>query len=278
MTVYTALAQVYDVLTDDVPYAQWVAFAQRAFEQYGRQPHLVLDLACGTGSLTKLLGQAGYEMIAADLSPEMLTVAREKCSGLPCPPVFLCQDMRELDLYGTIDAAVCGLDSLNYLLGLRDLRQVFQRVALFLEPGGLFLFDVKTKRAFEQMAGLSSIQELDGAYCAWQYGYDPQSRLYEHQVDVFLQQPEGSYERRTEYHVQRCYSREQVEKALAQGGLKLRRVCGGPGFQRVTERTERLFFIAQKPEMPAETDYKRTTPGKRAETDTKKEQRRSHGR
>ena len=94
MTVYTALAQVYDALTDDVPYAQWAAFAQRAFEQYGRQPHLVLDLACGTGSLTKLLGQAGYEMIAADLSPEMLTVAREKCSGLPCPPVFLCQDMR----------------------------------------------------------------------------------------------------------------------------------------------------------------------------------------
>ena len=117
MTVYTALAQVYDALTDDVPYAQWVAFAQGAFEQYGRQPHLVLDLACGTGSLTKLLGQAGYEMIAADLSPEMLAVAREKCSELPCPPVFLCQDMRELDLYGTIDAAVCGLDSLNYLIG-----------------------------------------------------------------------------------------------------------------------------------------------------------------
>ena len=145
MIPYSALAQVYDQLTGDVAYRQWAEFAQRAFERQGKgETKVILELACGTGSLTQLLAQAGYEMIAADISPEMLSVAREKCASAPCPPIFLCQDMRELDLYGDIDAAVCCLDSVNYLTGLRDLKRAFRRVALFLRPGGLFLFDVKT--------------------------------------------------------------------------------------------------------------------------------------
>ena len=151
MIAYSALAAVYDALTGDVPYEQWAIFAQKAFSKRKKPVKLVLELACGTGSLTRLLGQAGYEMIACDLSADMLAVAREKCGELSCSPVFLCQDMCQLDLYGTIDAAVCCLDSVNYLTELRQLKQAFARVSLFLEPGGLFLFDVKTPLAFEEM-------------------------------------------------------------------------------------------------------------------------------
>lgn len=246
MTQYTSLAQVYDALTTDVEYEQWAVFAQKAFETYQLSPQLVLELACGTGNLTKCLAQAGYEMIAADLSPEMLSVAREKCEGLSCPPVFLCQDMRLLDLYGTVDAAVCCLDSLNYLTELRSLKQAFARVSLFMNPGGLFLFDMKTKAAFQSMAGVSCVEETEDWYCSWQYGYDRKSCLAEHQVDLFYRVEGERYERKTEFHLQRCYSREQIEQALRQAGFRLRRVCAGTRLQQARPDSPRLFFIAQK--------------------------------
>ena len=247
MIAYSALAAVYDALTRDVPYEQWATFAQKAFSKRKKPVKLVLELACGTGSLTRLLGQAGYEMIACDLSADMLAVAREKCGELSCPPVFLCQDVCQLDLYGTIDAAVCCLDSVNYLTELRQLKQAFARVSLFLEPGGLFLFDVKTSLAFEEMGGLSSVEELEGAFCAWQYGYDRKSHRAQHQVDVFLQEEDGTWSRNTEWHEQRAYTREQLEQALQQAGLRVRHVYGSPGGQRVGEQTRRLFFVAEKP-------------------------------
>ena len=151
------------------------------------------------------------------------------------------------DLYGTIDAAICCLDSINYLTELQQLKQAFARVSLFLEPGGLFLFDVKTPLAFEEMGGLSSVEELEGAFCAWQYGYDRKSHRAQHQVDVFLQEEDGTWSRNTEWHEQRAYTREQLEQALQQAGLRVRHVYGSPGGKRVGEQTRRLFFVAEKP-------------------------------
>lgn len=247
MIPYSALAQVYDQLTGDVSYNQWADFARQAFERQGTgQTKVVLELACGTGSLTCLLAQAGYEMIATDLSPEMLSVAREKCAGAPCPPIFLCQDMRELDLYGDIDAAVCCLDSVNYLTGLRDLKQAFRRVALFLRPGGLFLFDVKTPLAFAEMGGISSVQQVGPAFCAWQYGYEARSGNAQHQVDIFLPDEQGRYLRSTEFHEQRAYSRQQLEQALAQAGLEVVSVYGGTQGQRARPTARRLYFVARR--------------------------------
>lgn len=247
MIPYSALAQVYDQLTGDVAYRQWAEFAQKTFERWGQgETRVVLELACGTGSLTRLLAQAGYEMIAADISPEMLSVAREKCADVPCPPIFLCQDMRELDLYGDIDAAVCCLDSVNYLTGLRDLKKAFRRVALFLRPGGLFLFDVKTPLAFREMGGLSSVQQAGEAFCAWQYGYDAKSGSAQHQVDIFLPDGQGRYLRSTEFHEQRAYSRLQLEQALVQAGLTPVAVCASPEGGKAGPNARRLYFAAQK--------------------------------
>lgn len=247
MIPYSALAQVYDQLTGDVAYRQWAEFAQKTFERWGQgETRVVLELACGTGSLTRLLAQAGYEMIAADISPEMLSVAREKCADVPSLPIFLCQDMRELDLYGDIDAAVCCLDSVNYLTGLRDLKKAFRRVALFLRPGGLFLFDVKTPLAFRKMGGLSSVQQAGEAFCAWQYGYDAKSGAAQHQVDIFLPDGQGRYLRSTEFHEQRAYSRLQLEQALVQAGLTPVAVCASPEGGKAGPNARRLYFAAQK--------------------------------
>ena len=145
MNSYSFLAGCYDQLTYDVDYSSWADYIEKHFNRRGLPGNTVLDLACGTGSLTRELAQRGYEMIGVDLSPEMLAEAAEKNEDVGgIPPMFLCQSMDQLDLYGTIDACVCCLDSVNYVTDPRKLKKAFQRVHLFLMPGGLFLFDVNS--------------------------------------------------------------------------------------------------------------------------------------
>lgn len=246
MMQYSALAGLYDALTDNVPYEKYAAHIERLFRRYRQKPSIVLDLACGTGSLTALLAKYGHEMVAVDLSPDMLTVAREKCQDLPAQPVFICQDMCGLDLYGTVQAAVCCLDSVNYLADRRQLKRAFSRVSLFLEQGGLFLFDVKTPAMFRGMDGLCSVDEGDGWFTAWRYGWDGRSGLCIHQVDLFFEQKNGGYRRQTEEHCQRAFSRDVLEQTLRQTGFAVRNVFQGLSLRPAREETGRLFFVAQK--------------------------------
>lgn len=243
---YTAVAALYDRLNGPEIYEQFASRICRLLRQKGIQDGLVLELACGTGTLARALSLEGYEMICCDSSVEMLSVAREKCQDLPVPPVFICQDMRELDLYGTVRAAVCCLDSLNYLTELDSLRDAVAGVSLFLEPGGVFVFDVKSKEMFRRMAGQSSIYEDEDCYCAWQYGYDGRSGLAEHLVDLFLRQEDGSYLRRQEAHYQRAYSRAQIEGVLEECGLALEGVYQDLSPRRAVEEQGRLLFVARK--------------------------------
>ena len=141
---YTALAGHYDRLTFDVDYKGWAAFAQKMFRKHHIPGKLILELACGTGSLSYELAQRGFDMISSDISPDMLSVAREKCAGLEHMPMFICQDMTRIDLYGGVSGCVCGLDSVNYVTDIRGLRRMFRRVSTFLEPGG---FSSSTSRA-----------------------------------------------------------------------------------------------------------------------------------
>ena len=143
MSAYGELARYYDGLTRDVDYTQWVAWYQKWFQRSEVPVKIVLDLACGTGTLTCLLAQAGYSMIGTDLSIEMLSEAQEKALELTCePPVFLHQSMDKLDLFGTIDACVSSLDSLNYVTDEAILRAAFHKIHTFLMPNGCFLFDI----------------------------------------------------------------------------------------------------------------------------------------
>ena len=149
MNSYETLSVYYDRFTDDVGYADWADFFERLFAREGMQPKLVLDLACGTGSLTKILADRGYEMIGVDASPEMLMQAMQNTMDCAPRPLFLNQRMEELDLYGTVDVCLCCLDSVNYVTEPEVLQKAFERVHLFLEPKtGLFVFDVNTPEKF----------------------------------------------------------------------------------------------------------------------------------
>ena len=154
MSAYEALAGVYDALTGDVGYERRADYLEKLFRRSRIPVRTVLDLACGTGEMTAILTRRGYELIAVDGSPDMLAQAREKAADLPGePPVFLNQNMPELDLYGTVDAAVCCLDSLNYLTSPKDVQKCFQRLRLFIAPGGVLVFDVNSAAKLAALDG-----------------------------------------------------------------------------------------------------------------------------
>ena len=245
MDQYSGLAACYDRLIDQTIYDRFCGRICSLLQKNGITEGLVLELCCGTGTLARKLSQKGYELICCDASPEMLNIAREKCADLETPPVWICQEAAELDLYGTIRAVVCCLDSVNYFTDLWELKEVFRRVSLFLEPGGLFLFDVKSRQMFRELGGTSSIQEEDGLFCTWQYGFDSRSGYAQHQVDLFRQEGEG-YTRFTEWHHQRAYSVETLTDALARAGMKVKGVYADYTTKKAKEETGRLLFVAQK--------------------------------
>lgn len=242
---YSALSEFYDRLTFDVDYKEYAKGADRLFKMHGIPGNLILELACGTGSLTLELGKMGYEMISCDISPDMLSAAREKCSVLSCPPVFICQDMCGLDLYGTVDGCVCALDSINYLTELPQLKAAFKRISLFMNKGGVFIFDVKSCCMFEELDGISSVWDDDDMFAAWQYGYDKKSMRAMHIVDVFVK-TEGLYKRFEETHYQRAYKADKLKELLKQNGFEIigvyKDICG----TKAHTETGRLFFVAVK--------------------------------
>lgn len=245
MSQYTGLAACYDRLIDQTIYDRFCGRICALLRKYGIQDGLVLELCCGTGTLARRLCGAGYELICCDASPEMLSVARDKCADLLVPPVWICQEAAQLDLYGTVRAAVCCLDSVNYFTDLRELKEAFRRVSLFLEPGGVFLFDVKSREMFRQLGGTCSIQEEDELFCSWQYGFDSKTGYAQHQVDLFRRE-EAGWSRFTEWHEQRAYSRETLTAALEQAGMTLRGVYADYTGKKATTETGRLLFVAQK--------------------------------
>ena len=245
MEQYSGLAACYDRLIDQNIYDRFCGRICALLRKNGIEDGLLLELCCGTGTLARKLSQQGYELICCDASADMLNIAREKCADLEVPPVWICQDAAELDLYGTIRAAVCCLDSVNYFTDLRDLREVFARVSLFLEPGGLFLFDVKSREMFRRLGGTSSIQEEEDLFCTWQYGFDSRTGYAQHQVDMFLKTGE-TYERFTEWHEQRAYSTEVLTDALERAGLRLKGIYADYTTKKAREETGRLLFVAEK--------------------------------
>ena len=219
MNSYGFLAGCYDEFTTDVDYAAWAEYIQRHFERAGLPGSTVLDLACGTGSLTRELSLRGYEMIGVDLSPDMLAQAAEKnrdAEGIA--PIFLCQSMDQLDLYGTIDACVCCLDSINYVTDPKKLRRAFQRVHLFLMPGGLFLFDVNTPAKLEGLDGQVFLDETEDAYCVW----------------------------RAEYSEERAYTPEELTSYLRDAGFTQIKQYGNLKHRPPKPGEDRIFFTARK--------------------------------
>lgn len=245
---YSALARVYDVLNSEVDYRGWAAFLDRAIRQYqSTETALVLDLACGTGAVTLPLAELGYDMTGIDLSADMLAVARERAAEAGRGDIlWLCQDMRSFELYGTVDATVCCLDSLNYLLTTEDLRKTLRLVHNYLIPDGVFIFDLNTPYKFEEVYGdRSYVLEAEGVYCGWQNFYNPKSRICDFCLDIFTEEEDGSYTRTSESQRERAYSPRTVEKLLRECGFELLARVGDFDFTPACDRDERHFYIAR---------------------------------
>lgn len=246
---YGRLSIVYDRLNAELDYAAWADFILACFERYADiRPSILLDLACGTGRMTLELAQRGYEMIGVDGSAEMLSEASSRRLSFT-NPLYLMQDMRRFELYGSVGGVVCCLDSINYLVDDGDLETCFACVANYLEPGGLFVFDVSSEYRFKHIfADNAYVLEDDGVYCGWQNYYHAGSRRCDFFLSVFCREHDGSYSRFDEQQTERYYSPEQLEAALRGAGLEPVGRFGGYGFEPVRRDDERWYFIAKKPQ------------------------------
>lgn len=223
MNAYGPLAFWYDRLTLDIPYEAFVDFYEREFSADGGEFKILLDLCCGTGTLTWLLAERGYEMIAADASPDMLMQAASKAAEVSVPPLFLCQDASALDLYGTVDAAVCSLDGMNYIPE-SELPEVFHRLHLFVRPGGLLIFDIKTPEWFRSVDGSVSVDETEDMLCLWRAEFDTEENAICYGMDIFSKS--GSLWRRdSEEHIEYAHSPERLAELLEIAGFENVRLC-----------------------------------------------------
>jgi len=243
--IYSGFARIYDKFMD-MPYEAWADYIQAIWRRHGCHPKLVLDLACGTGGLTLPLARRGYDMIGADASAEMLAIARQKTIDSGNDALFLHQDMRELELYGTVDAIVCACDGLNYLPERDDLAAVFALCANYLNPGGLLIFDVNTEHKFSKILADNTFAatDSDAAYI-WENYYDAADKINEYALTCFVQEGDV-YRRYDEMHFQRAHSAEEIASALMDGGLRLLAQYAELTFDAPKSDTQRIFFVAAK--------------------------------
>ena len=244
---YTVLPEFYDFLGRRPDYDAYAEAILRAYESAGaKESGLILDLCCGTGALTAALMARGADVIGVDLSPEMLALARENCAAKGFYPLLLQQDMRALDLYGTVDVCVCATNSLNYLLSNGDLDRVFALVHNFLTPGGLLIFDIDTLCKFEKLyADNVYVFEGHGGFCVWQNEYKKSKKECSFFLTIFKEEPGGLYSRREEEQRQRYFPPRTVAQALKKAGFELLSVCGGPAGEELTKESADAFYLAR---------------------------------
>lgn len=244
---YTGFAQVYDRLMADARYAERAAYLLHLFEQFGTRPATVLDLACGTGTLSLLMAEAGLDVIGVDASSEMLTFAADKAAKTGRDILFLCQDMTALHLHGPVDGAVCVLDSVNHLVNAEALSRAFERLRLFLEPGALFLFDANTPYKHRAVLGNNTfVFEEDGVFCTWQNRTDSHTLVTDITLDFFIHRG-GQYERQSDAFQERGYSRSQLETMLSNAGLETLAVYGDLTEEPPKEECQRMVFVSRRP-------------------------------
>jgi len=244
---YEYLADCYDRFTADVDYPRWADYLEKHFAKSKLPIRTVLDLACGTGSLTCLLAERGYDMTGVDLSPEMLAVAMEKGRELSVEaPLFLCQSMDRLDLYDTVDACVCCLDSVNYVTKPAVLKKAFERVHLFLTPGGVFLFDFNTPAKLMSHDGQMFMDETEDAACIWRAEYSKRRRICTYGMDIFTRVEGDLWQREEEIHEEYAYTPEELTEYLEAAGFVDIKQFGNLSMRTPKEGEERIFFRARK--------------------------------
>ena len=241
--MYNDFAEVYDKL-QDIDYNAFVDYYERIFKKFGKQPKLVLDLACGTGNITIPMAKRGYDMIGLDLSCEMLNIARDKATAEGLDILFLNQDMTEMELYGTVDATVCALDGLNYITDPDDLKQVFRLVKNYLNPDGIMIFDINSEyKLREVLGGNTFVNEEQGIYYVWQSEFDEESGICDFELNFFCEQPDGGYVRFDEFQSEKAYKIEDITNIADDAGLTAAGIYKPFGFSAPDDKEERIFFV-----------------------------------
>lgn len=223
MEAYTSFAEVYDQFMDNVPYREWADFLQEILQKEGISDGLVLDLGCGTGSMTEELAGRGYDMIGVDNSEDMLEIAMEKRQESGHDILYLLQDMQEFELYGTVRAVVSVCDSVNYVTEKEELEQVFRLVNNYLDPGGIFIFDFNTEYKYREVLGDRTIAEnREYSSFIWDNYYYEEEHMNEYELTLFIQETDQKelYHKYQETHFQRAYTLEEIRELLEKSGLR----------------------------------------------------------
>lgn len=247
MDAYTDFAGVYDTFMDETPYEEWADYLQQILEENEIKDGLVLDLGCGTGTLTELLSEKGYDMIGIDYSSQMLDIAMQKKESSKLDILYLQQDMREFELYGTVKAVVSVCDSINYLLEEEELLQTFKLVNNYLDPKGIFIFDFNTVYKYQEVIGDTTIAEnREDCSFIWENFYHEEERINEYDLTIFVKEKEDCFRKFHENHYQKGYEAEQIKQLLQASGMEFVKFMDADTHEEITQYSERIYCIARE--------------------------------
>lgn len=256
---YSDFAAVYDQLMDNIPYEEWFSYLHALLKEYNIENGIIAELGCGTGTLTEMLSKAGYDMIGIDNAPAMLDIAREKKEANNSGTLYLCQDMREFELFGTVAAVVSLCDSINYILDPEELLEVFRLVNNYLDTNGIFIFDFHPRYYYETIVADATIAEdRDEISFIWENYYDDEANINELALSLFVRDSEDTsiYRKYEELHEQYGYTLQEITSLVERSGLKLLAAYDAFTHEPATEQSERIYIIAQE----------KTTSGKKKDT------------
>lgn len=248
MDAYTSFAEVYDLFMDNVPYEEWADYLMEIFAENGVQDGIMLDLGCGTGKLARLFAKRGFDMIGVDNSMDMLEIAKQaQGEEADSTILYLCQDMREFELYGTVRGIYSACDCLNYILEEDELLQVFRLVNNYLDPGGIFIFDMNTPYKYESLLADNTFAENreEGSFI-WENYFDVESGINEYDLTLFVRDDDNRFMRFAEEHYQKSYPVRQVCALLQKAGMELVAVYDGYTKNPLREDSDRMTVIARE--------------------------------
>lgn len=248
MEAYTSFAAVYDTFMDNIPYEEWEKYLKSLLYEYGVREGLVLELGCGTGNMTEILAQSCYDMIGVDNAEEMLEIAIEKRMKSGLDILYLQQDMREFELYGTVKAIVSVCDSVNYILEEEELEEVFRLVNNYLDPGGVFIFDFNTVYKYREILGDQTIAEnREECSFIWDNYYYEEERINEYELSLFIREGDSElYRKYQETHFQKAYDLETMKRLITQSGLEYITAYDAFTKEAPTRVSERIYVIARE--------------------------------
>lgn len=248
MEAYTGFAEVYDTFMDNIDYPEWTKYVVSLLREYGIEDGLLLDLGCGTGSMTECLAEAGYDMTGVDMSEEMLGIAMEKRERSGQDILYLCQPMEELELYGTVRAVVSICDCINYVTDPETLLQAFRLVNNYLDPKGIFIFDMNTSYKYQEILAENTFAEVrEDCSFIWENYYDKEEKINEYALTLFVEDKEDKrYDRFEEWHYQRAYEVEEILQLVREAGMEVLAVYDAFTREAPRKDSERVYIVARE--------------------------------